>query len=106
MIQTNRLTELIKIKVLSTSGSSYGEVIETYKPVLDVWATVLTEKGQMSFNAPGNVYNNTISFYMRYLPIVERKKYRVEHDGQDYEIEEITHVSRRAATIIRVRGVK
>jgi hypothetical protein len=100
MVQTARLTERLILKELTVSANTYGEVISIYRPVATIYASITSQRGSTSFNAPGTTYSDSISFYMRYLGILEKKKYIVEYGLNDYEIENITHVSRNAATII------
>jgi head-tail adaptor len=105
MVQTNKLTELLTIKELTVSATTYGEAIETYKPVLYVYGSIINQKGNTTFTAPGAVYNDAITFYLRYLPILQKKKYRIEYGGKDYEINNVTMVQRNAATVIDCSAV-
>jgi head-tail adaptor len=102
VVQTSRLTEKLEILQLATvSASTYGEAVQTYKVVQTIYASILAEKGNTSFDSPGTTYNNSISFYGRYIPMLNKKDFRIRYCEEDYRIEEITHVSRNAATIIR-----
>jgi len=107
MIQTNKLTELIKAKELYTvSATTYGEAIETYKTIATLYASITTQRGNTSFNnLPGNVYSDSISFYMRYFPAC-KKGIRIEYNCQDYEISNFTHIQRNQATVIDCIAVK
>ncbi|SKC53509.1 head-tail adaptor protein [Ohtaekwangia koreensis] len=107
MIQTNKLTELLKVKELYTvSATTYGEPIESYKTVATIYATITNQRGNISFNSlPGNVYSDSISFYMRYFPAC-KKGTRIEYNCQDYEVINFTHVQRNQATIIECIGIK
>lgn len=100
-ISTRRLTEKLTILEIAMSASTIGQPVETLTPVLTVYGSILNEKGSMTFNAPGNVYNNALSFYLRYLSIIDKKKYKIQYRDETYRIDEITHVQRNKATIIR-----
>jgi head-tail adaptor len=105
-IQTARLTEELTILEIQTSASTIGAVVETLVPVRTIYGTILNERGNLSFSGPGNVYNNQISFYCRFIGILNKKAYKIRYKEEDYSIEEITHVSRSAATIIRISNSK
>src|SRR5687768_5195214 len=101
MVQAAKLTERLIIKELTISATSYGEAVEIFKPVLIVYASISNQRGNTTFNQlPGNVYADSISFYLRYLPITDKKKYRIEYNGDDYEITNISTVQRSRATVI------
>jgi len=97
-IQTNRLSELIIIKELTISATTYGETINVYKPVKYIYASILNQKGDTRFKM-GNVYEDTISFFCRYQKI-QKKGIRIEYNCQDYDVINITTVQRNQNTII------
>lgn len=107
MIQTSKLTEMLKVKELcAVSATTYGEAIETYATIATIYASITTQRGNTTFNnLPGNVYSDSISFYMRYYPSC-KKGIRIEYNCQDYEVINFTHVQRNQATIIECIGVK
>ena len=107
MVQAAKLTEKLIFKELTVSATTYGETIETFKPVLIVYASITNQKGNTNFNQlPGNVYSDDISFYMRYIPITDKKKYRIEYNSNDYEITNVTSIQRNRATVIDCIGVR
>lgn len=99
MIQTNKLTEKLIIKHITTSASTYGEVVNIYKPICTVFASITSQRGNMAFNENnGNIYNDNISFYMRFKNL-DKKKTVIEYNCEDYQINNITNIG-RTATII------
>ena len=106
MVQTNRLTELLVLKELTVSATTYGEAIEIYRPIKALYASITTQRGDRNFTAPGAVYTDSISFYTRFFDVSDKKKLRVEYNGDDYVIENITTVQRNKATILECKSVK
>lgn len=109
MVLAGKLTEKLIIKTLSVSGTSYGEVISDYTPWKTVYASITTQRGNKSFDSAiqGDVYRDTISFYMRYYKLgVDKKQYRIQYNGQDYDIKNITVVQRNKAIVIDCVAVK
>jgi hypothetical protein len=107
-IDTARLTERITILQQSISATTMLERVETYTPVKIIAATILNQRGSTSFDN-GYVYSDRLSFFVRYLPIIslaDKKKFLIEYNCQRYEIENITTVGRREATIIDVVGIR
>jgi len=106
-INTSRLTERLEIFEITSSASTIGEVVETLTRVKIVYASLLSQKGDVDYNKlPGAVYEDVIVFYCRYLPISSKKKYRLEYNGNSYYISEINHIGRNEASIIRCTNVR
>lgn len=108
MVIGGKLTEKLIIKTLSVSATTYGEVISTYTPWKTVYASITTQRGNKGFDSSvqGNIYTDSISFYLRYYKLGDDKKqYRIEYNGQDYDIDNITVVQRNKALVIDCRSV-
>ncbi len=109
MIQSARLTELLIIQRLDVSGTSYGGVIENWCDYKTVYASIITQRGNTSFN-DGNHYQDTISFYLRWIPL-QKKGYRIKYKGNCndftyYEINNLTTIQRNQALVIDCSSVE
>jgi head-tail adaptor len=99
MIQTAKLTERLVLKEIAFSATTAGEVIEICRPIAVVYASIVNQRGDAGFKSnTGLVYTDNISFYMRYRNL-DPKSTVIEYNGEDYGIDNITHVSRNATVI-------
>ena len=105
MIQSNKLTELITIEQLTVSGNSYGEQVQTWSTIYKGYFSLLNDSANTKFD-DGSNYVNSISFYGRFIPNLQKKGVRIIYNDLEYQIDEITNVQRNRAIIIRCINAK
>lgn len=105
MVTTSRLSELVSIQKLAVSGNTFGAPVEVWSHFANVYMSINTQRGNTNFTAPGNVYNDSISFYGRYIPIA-KKGFRLIYKGDVYEFTNVTVVQRNQAIILDCTSVE
>lgn len=105
MVQTAKLTELVEIQQLCVSGNSFGAPIEKWETFGKIYMSILNQRGNTNFNAPGNVYNDAISFYGRFINL-SKKGFRVLYKENIYELVNVTPIQRNQAIILDCIGVQ
>jgi head-tail adaptor len=99
MVLTARLTELLTIQQVTYTGETFADKGEKWIDVKQVYGSIVNQRGSTSFTAPGNVYSDGISFYMRWIEI-DQKGTRIKYKDQYYEIVNCTTVQRNQALVI------
>lgn len=99
MLQTARFTEKLEILEIAYSANTLGSPLPYYKPFKIIYGSIQTQGGNTSFTN-GNVYNDNISFWVRYIPQIQKKGYVVRYNGEVYAIHNLTHIRRSMATVI------
>jgi len=103
-MQTNKLTEKIELLEVKYSGGTMGISVPYYRTVNILFASITNQRGQNGFDQ-GNIYTDSISFYLRYTSLMKAKKHVVKCNGELYELNNVTHIRRNVATIIDCKRV-
>jgi SPP1 family predicted phage head-tail adaptor len=83
---TAKYTEQITIQKLISSATTTGAPIETWQDYRSLYCSILEQKGNTDFTGPGNIYNDNIRFYLRFIPVDLRKGFRIKYKEQFYSI--------------------
>jgi head-tail adaptor len=104
-MQTCRLTERIQLLKYTTSATTFGGVVEFWKPSRTMFMSLTNQRGDRSFNDQSHLYQDSISFYGRYAGDHDKKSTRIKYKCDEYVIDNITHI-RKEATIIDCHKIK
>jgi SPP1 family predicted phage head-tail adaptor len=98
-MQTNKLTEKIEILHVSYSADTMGNSVPVYTCERNLFASISNQRGQTGFDQ-AITYTDSISFYLRFTPVLKAKKHILKYHGRLFTIENVTHIRRNQATVI------
>lgn len=93
-MQAGRLDRRIRIEEATTSADSFGQPLETWALVAEVWAELAPLKGGERWMAQQVTAETTTRFRIRYRDDVTEKM-RIVYDGAEYDIASVTEIGRR-----------
>jgi SPP1 family predicted phage head-tail adaptor len=100
MALTSRLTERITIEKQVVSATTFGGLIESWQDYRTVYATISNQKGNKFDSSTGPVYDDSISFYMRYIQLDGTKGFQIRYNNKYYEIINYTVIGRNKDLVI------
>ena len=103
MLNIGRMDRLIRIQSLIVSQNGYGEEIESWVTVAQVWAQVADMRGSERFLSEQRQEDRVIIFKIRYLSSLTAK-HRVIYEGRAYNILGLSEVGRRRGWEITAVG--
>jgi SPP1 family predicted phage head-tail adaptor len=101
---TAKFTELITIQKWYPSGSTDGNPDGIWKDLKTMYVSILNQNGSTGFNAPGNLYTDTIQFYSRFILLDGTKGYRIKYRDQLYSILNYTVTQRNKDIILSCKA--
>lgn len=96
---TAALTERLDILELREKENPYGDPNPDKIDVKSVYASITTRKGNTTFDQ-GELYNDNISFYLRYDTSIKAKVNAIRYNDAIYSITNCTHNRQSMSTII------
>ena len=102
MVLSAKLTEKLILKTLTVSASTIGEPIEIFSTVKTFYASITTQRGNRSFDSTvqSETYTDSVAFYTYFFRLDNPKKqYRIEYNGELYEVMNFTPIQREAVVI-------
>ena len=96
MTQQQQLDRLVTIQQLSTTEDAFGDDVQTWVDVAEVFTRVMPRSAQEQFRNDANitVASTTTVFRIRYRDDLDEAM-RVVYDGHNWDIEGIIEVGRR-----------
>lgn len=92
-MRTGKLDQRVTIQTVTESRNDYGELIKTWGGDVDVWADVISRKGEESFEASRIGSRRQIKVKMRYRSITTDQ--RILWMAETYNIIDVDRSLRR-----------
>lgn len=101
LMTAGKLDERIRLETLTTAGNGYGEPVETWHTLDEVWAEVDTKAGSQAhfrdetFRADQFDAERPIVFRLRHRSDIDPATVRIAYGGHTYDIRSVVEIGRR-----------
>jgi SPP1 family predicted phage head-tail adaptor len=97
ILDAGRLDRRITLQVFTSTTDEYGEVIETWTDLAEVWAEVRPLRGVERVEAAQLAAQVDTRFTIRYRDDLAPGRHRITYQGRRYNIQAVLELGRREA---------